>query len=154
MPERVQFRRTKGWRKPEGVVYVGRPTIYGNPYHVDHVDRRSPTRARQHQRAVDSYRTWLAAHPALLAEMVENLRGRDLGCWCPIDLPCHADVLLELVNAPALPSPSATDPYRECPVYLAHGACSCSTGYPSSCVLDSSPSAAHEGSAGTEGDGR
>jgi hypothetical protein len=26
------------------------------------------------------------------------LRGKDLACWCPLDQPCHADVLLELVN--------------------------------------------------------
>ena len=26
------------------------------------------------------------------------LGGRDLACWCPLDEPCHADVLLELAN--------------------------------------------------------
>jgi hypothetical protein len=26
------------------------------------------------------------------------LRGKDLACWCPPDLPCHADVLLDLAN--------------------------------------------------------
>jgi hypothetical protein len=26
------------------------------------------------------------------------LRGHDLACWCPLDQPCHADVLLELAN--------------------------------------------------------
>jgi protein gp37 len=36
--------------------------------------------------------TWLriAAH--------QELRGKDLACWCPLDQPCHADVLLELAN--------------------------------------------------------
>ena len=29
---------------------------------------------------------------------VEELRGRDLACWCPLDRPCHGDVLLELAN--------------------------------------------------------
>ena len=29
-----------------------------------------------------------------------ELAGRDLACWCPLDQPCHADVLLELANAP------------------------------------------------------
>lgn len=28
-----------------------------------------------------------------------ELRGRDLACWCPLDQPCHADVLLRLANA-------------------------------------------------------
>ena len=26
------------------------------------------------------------------------LRGKNLACWCPLDQPCHADVLLELAN--------------------------------------------------------
>lgn len=26
------------------------------------------------------------------------LAGRDLACWCPLDQPCHADVLIELAN--------------------------------------------------------
>lgn len=29
---------------------------------------------------------------------VEELRGKDLACWCPLDQPCHAEVLLELAN--------------------------------------------------------
>lgn len=28
-----------------------------------------------------------------------ELRGKDLACWCPLDGPCHADVLLEIANA-------------------------------------------------------
>ena len=28
-----------------------------------------------------------------------GLRGKDLACWCPLDEPCHADVLLALANA-------------------------------------------------------
>lgn len=28
-----------------------------------------------------------------------ELRGKDLFCWCPLDQPCHANVLLELANA-------------------------------------------------------
>ena len=31
---------------------------------------------------------------------IPNLRGKDLACFCPLDQPCHADVLLELANAP------------------------------------------------------
>jgi len=29
-----------------------------------------------------------------------SLRGKNLACWCPLDQPCHADVLLELANGP------------------------------------------------------
>ena len=35
-----------------------------------------------------------------------------------------------------LSTPRADDPYRDCAVYLAHGACVCSTGYPASCQAD------------------
>lgn len=31
-PKRIQRKRTKGWRMPEGAVYVGRPGKFGNPF--------------------------------------------------------------------------------------------------------------------------
>ena len=33
------------------------------------------------------------------AEARRLLRGHDLACWCPLDQPCHADVLLEVANS-------------------------------------------------------
>lgn len=27
-----------------------------------------------------------------------ELRGKNLACFCPLDQPCHADVLLEIAN--------------------------------------------------------
>lgn len=32
MPPRIQRQRIKGWRMPEGAVFVGRPTLWGNPW--------------------------------------------------------------------------------------------------------------------------
>ena len=29
----------------------------------------------------------------------EQLRGKNLACWCPLDAPCHADALLMMSNA-------------------------------------------------------
>ena len=34
MPKRIQRQRTKGWRMPEGAVYVGRPSRWGNPFRL------------------------------------------------------------------------------------------------------------------------
>lgn len=34
MPERIQRKRTKGWRAPKGAVYVGRGTKWGNPFRI------------------------------------------------------------------------------------------------------------------------
>lgn len=91
MPQRIQRKRTKGWRMPEGAVYVGRPTIYGNPF-------KSPPFGRK--AAVDLYRRNID-HVGCRQEKLEQireLRGKDLACWCKLDVPCHADILLELAN--------------------------------------------------------
>ena len=93
--KRIQRQRTKGWRMPEGAVYVGRPTVFGNPFHVGEPCAQD---GHAHDRAevVDLYRrAWRFWDPAPL----ESLRGHDLACWCPLDKPCHADVLLELLAA-------------------------------------------------------
>jgi hypothetical protein len=53
----------------------------------------------EYARAVEEYRQWLhAPEQALFREDVRHsLAGKDLACYCPPGLPCHADVLLELV---------------------------------------------------------
>jgi Domain of unknown function (DUF4326) len=52
--------------------------------------------------AVDFYRIctlrWIEdGPPDEVAAWLEPLRGHDLACWCPLDRPCHANVLLELL---------------------------------------------------------
>ena len=89
MPNRIQLRRTKGWRKPEGAVVVSRPGRWGNPYVVG-------VHATDRAHAVELYREWLVNGSGALDVLI--LRGKDLACWCPLDQPCHADVLLELAN--------------------------------------------------------
>jgi Domain of unknown function (DUF4326) len=93
-PQRIQLRRVSGWRKPEGAVVVARPTKWGNPYTVAE---------RGRARAVELYREHLLANPGLLEAARAELAGHDLACWCELTDPCHADVLLELANAPVVP---------------------------------------------------
>lgn len=100
MPERIQRRRDKGWKKPEGVVYVGRPTVWGNRYTVSNY--KTPGACRTHQEAVDGFRR-MWSEPHQIAYIQEQLRGKDLMCWCKIGQPCHADVLLEIANRPEEP---------------------------------------------------
>lgn len=108
MPVRIQRKRMKGWRMPAGAVYVGRPTIWGNPFVIGKLDggwflpgsdeAEGPfRRVKDAADAVRLYREALLADPTS-GEMVQALRGHDLACWCPLDQPCHADVLLELAN--------------------------------------------------------
>lgn len=104
---------------PENTVYVGRrgqprrnriPTPRGNdeglgkfanPYYEGMF--RGYTRAQ----AIAAFKEWLAGDyaakvwagtPPSRDEIVRELRGRNLACWCPEGEPCHADVLLEIAN--------------------------------------------------------
>jgi Domain of unknown function (DUF4326) len=47
--------------------------------------------------AVHFYRRFLTLELRIAARV--HLRGKNLACWCRLDRPCHADVLLELANA-------------------------------------------------------
>lgn len=96
-PVRIQLRRSRGWRKPEGAVVVSRPSKWGNPYHGEGPHDRG--------RVTACYRDWIERpeQAAFRAQAAAELRGRDLACWCPLDRPCHADVLLELANADPAP---------------------------------------------------
>lgn len=99
-PKRIQRKRTKGWRMPEGAVYVGRPSVWGNPYRV----WGQAPRAATPEEAVELFRRRIDYAPDALgpysAAMIRRLLGgRDLCCWCPLDAPCHADVLLEIANS-------------------------------------------------------
>lgn len=155
-PQRIQLRRAKGWRKPEGAILVSRPSRWGNPFPLDgswitwtavSIGFRADKAGRR-LAAVALHRAWLtgeqlrlrgfapiqgveydggylefqdgsvvsmADHIAYLAVFgasmaeqpklpdrpaLDELRGKDLACWCPLDQPCHADVLLELANGP------------------------------------------------------
>lgn len=111
MPERIQRKRTKGWRMPEGALYVGRPTGLGNPFVVgatlwDSSVYVADGIVTDRQHAVDLYRAWITGRrgprtgfgPTGPAPDPTLLCGLDLACWCPLDQPCHADVLLEIAN--------------------------------------------------------
>lgn len=95
-PKRIQRQRTKGWRMPAGAVYVGRPTKLGNPYPPELKTCVPGFEDSARRASVNQYRVWIQREPQ--ATTVRQLRGKDLACWCPLDQPCHADVLLELAN--------------------------------------------------------
>lgn len=126
-PIRIQRQRTKGWRMPAGVIYVGRPSLWGNPF-----DFRSSEHcwtalaygckgdpAGRREASVRAFRLWMSVGETRWAEFrhgkkafrpsptielaappsIDPLRGHDLACWCAIGQSCHADVLLDLANA-------------------------------------------------------
>lgn len=59
------------------------------------------TRAEAIAKAVELYRWRMTTDGfwAVAQRRLPELAGKNLACWCPLDQPCHADVLLELANA-------------------------------------------------------
>jgi len=102
-PVRVQLSRKKGWRMPPNTVKVDRTTRWGNPYNWK-LGVEVGNEAWAKGAAVDLFRQWLKDGRGPSAPTDEDyrsaLRGKNLACWCRLDQPCHADVLLELANRP------------------------------------------------------
>jgi len=117
-PIRIQRLRIKGWKMPPNTIYVGRPTDWGNPWkvgvkvaepianffgdnHKSWFGRKAGDIVRDAADAVEMYRQWVHDCARRGAPFpIETLCGKNLACWCPLDVPCHADVLLELANKP------------------------------------------------------
>jgi len=96
MAKRIQIQswRRKGGKKPDNAVVVARPSRWGNPFRVG--DATIPNAAE----AVDRFSKWAIDRIVVGPDVPDfsELRGKDLACYCPLDQPCHADVLLELAN--------------------------------------------------------
>ena len=128
-PRRIQRKRTRGWKMPPNTVYVGRQTMWGNPYQAGMCDlhvrgvNRVMVGNDELARAYRGYARRCLEHDP---NRFEPLRGKNLACWCrlcpahadgkPVGIVCddcahcHADVLLELANvagnesAPLMPA--------------------------------------------------
>lgn len=77
-------------KKVEGAVYCGRPGRWGNPFVIGKDGSR--------EEVIAKYRQWLLARPELVEKARQELKGKDLICWCAPDA-CHAEVLAEVANA-------------------------------------------------------
>jgi hypothetical protein len=104
-PVRVQLSRRKGWRMPPNTVKVDRTTKWGNPFIPGRPCAFTGGRPVQDKRhAYVLYRSVAPDNEALVAAAQEELRGKNLACWCPIEMyptdgHCHADIQLELANS-------------------------------------------------------
>ena len=117
-PTRIQRRRTRGWKMPPNTIYIGRPTMAGNPF---------PVSVYGQARAVDLHRRWITgnmSHEEMsqlsrcdrwsdgpravslvllrkwVLEYLQTLRGKHLACFCAVGEPCHGKILIELANGP------------------------------------------------------
>ena len=80
---------------PDDTIYVGRPSVWGNPFVVGSQLLNGDTLTAE--KAVALYRQHVL-EVFDLCTIRARLGGKNLACWCPLDRPCHADVLLELAN--------------------------------------------------------
>lgn len=101
-PIGVQRKRTKGYKMPPNTVSVTRPGKWGNPFKVGMVIRDPQndnyiTTLETVEDVLNWYRKWLRYTGRM--EDVKELRGKNLACFCPLDQPCHRDILLEIANS-------------------------------------------------------
>jgi hypothetical protein len=108
IPTRVQRSRKAGSRQPEGTRYCGRGTKYGNDSVVEKdgdawvVDKYDAAiwfdnREYANEEAVERFQSlqmfWtLRADPAYYDDL---LNYKHLSCFCPLDMPCHVDPIIE-----------------------------------------------------------
>ena len=69
-------------------IYIGRPSIWGNPFVIGNDGTR--------EEVIEKYRQYILQKPELLNRLPE-LKDKVLGCWCS-PKKCHGDVLVELIN--------------------------------------------------------
>jgi hypothetical protein len=72
-------------------IYIGRGSLYGNPYVIGVDGNRD--------QVIHRYREWfnfLLRDPQFVTE-VRKLEGKKLGCFCSPQ-PCHGDVIAEWLN--------------------------------------------------------
>lgn len=109
-PHRVQRRRTKGFKLPPNTVSVTRGTQWGNPFTigvhvsnnheaVEYFDAWANSKVMPYRRGAPIVPALDGFESCLFKEAVKTkLRGKNLACYCRLDEPCHADILLRIAN--------------------------------------------------------
>ena len=105
-PQRIQLSRRKGWRLQDHSLAlnglparaVTRPGIYGNPHRVGRDGTAEECVAKYRADIETVLNGEIGLHKAVIVALLRDIRGKNLGCYCSPDAPCHADVLLDLAN--------------------------------------------------------
>ena len=98
-PHRVQLKRSKGWKMPANTLKIDRTTCWGNPFTSQECGSIAA--------AVAKHAAWMRGEltapdgrePPARSEIRQALGGHNLACWCALEGPCHAELLLEIANA-------------------------------------------------------
>lgn len=104
IPVRVQRKRTKGYKLPENTKCVNRGTKWGNPFKIGEFLNQnnhdgSHTRIQiTREISITHFEKWIKQMIRLNHRSLEELKGKNLACFCNLNEPCHADILLKLAN--------------------------------------------------------
>lgn len=74
---------------PEGAVYIGRGSPYGNPFTIG----KDGTR----EEVCEKFEDYLESNSTLQVLVRTNLKGKDLVCFCSPKR-CHGDTLLRVAS--------------------------------------------------------
>jgi hypothetical protein len=113
--QRIQLRRSAGWRLPANTRVVSRPHRWANLHRVAQDQSRwwcipdatgllFATAEAARQQAVILYAEGFERDPELLPRAIADLRGQNLGCWCAPPAEgqpdwCHARWLIGRLHA-------------------------------------------------------
>ncbi|UJR07318.1 hypothetical protein I4U23_011605 [Adineta vaga] len=86
----TQKTRVVHCKKSNYDVYIGRPSVWGNPFRIGRDGEKAERIAK--------YRAWIINQPELIARAKKELRGRVIACWCKPEA-CHGDILAEIADA-------------------------------------------------------
>jgi len=98
---------------PEGAIYIGRPSKWGNPFsHMPYT--LAKFKCIDRSEAISSYLKWLqeSRDGRQLIQCIHELKGKDLACFC-MPLACHGDILLKLANEDLKNDNDETEYYHE-----------------------------------------
>lgn len=106
MTERIQFKRQKGWRKPDNCVMVCRPSRFGNPRnwknaskHLNDYQKKYAVKRDFEEWLLHNWSNELPKRRQWILDNLDKIRDADyIACYCGPDDPCHGDVLIELAN--------------------------------------------------------
>ena len=121
--KRIQRKRTRGWKMPSNTIYVGRPTKWGNPFKVGSYLNAwgkafiATQLCKTAKEVKELYKSGILDKKITLEnslkwyEMsikfkikhkvldINELKEKDLACWCSLDKLCHADILIKLCKS-------------------------------------------------------
>jgi hypothetical protein len=96
-PKCAGFER-EAWTHEDGTVSPYRCCVEAYRHYVETGLSGEPTRAGYIAFGIDGMEGYPRRQK--LIDGLASLRGKNLACWCGLDQPCHADVLLDLANSP------------------------------------------------------